>query len=200
MFFFAVIFHFVKIMRIFARLINNTIMSTTIILIVIAIFIAIVLIAMYFTFNNREVALRKEAEAQEGKITSVHDTMWKIIKEKAGVAEKYRETFEKIYPELISGRYRDAGSATMKWIQESNPDFDTSLYNSLMQSIEIQRVSFSNAQQRMLDIIRERETLVNSMPQCWFIRNKKPIDYVVIASDATNEVMRTHVDNETLTL
>ena len=198
--FFAVIFHFVKIMRIFARLINNTIMSTTIILIVIAIFIAIVLIAMYFTFNNREVALRKEAEAQEGKITSVHDTMWKIIKEKAGVAEKYRETFEKIYPELISGRYRDAGSATMKWIQESNPDFDTSLYNNLMQSIEIQRVSFSNAQQRMLDIIRERETLVNSMPQCWFIRNKKPIDYVVIASDATNEVMRTHVDNETLTL
>lgn len=198
--FFAVIFHFVKIMRIFARLINNTIMSTTIILIVIAIFIAIVLIVMYFTFNNREVALRKEAEAQEGKITSVHDTMWKIIKEKAGVAEKYRETFEKIYPELISGRYRDAGSATMKWIQESNPDFDTSLYNSLMQSIEVQRVSFSNAQQRMLDIIRERETLINSMPQGWFIRNKQPIDYVVIASDATNEVMRTRVDNETLTL
>ena len=170
------------------------------IMLIIFIALAIILVAMYFIFNNREVALRKEAKAQEGKITAVHDTMWKIIKEKAGVAEKYRETFEKIYPELISGRYRDSGSATMKWIQESNPDFDTSLYNRLMQSIEIQRVSFSNAQQRMLDIIRERETLVNSMPQCWFIRNKKPIDYVVIASDATNEVMRTHVDNETLTL
>ncbi len=170
------------------------------IIFIIIIALAIILVAMYFSFNNREVALRKEAEAQEGKITSVHDTMWKIIKEKAGVAEKYRETFEKIYPELISGRYRDSGSATMKWIQESNPDFDTSLYNSLMQSIEVQRVSFSNAQQRMLDIIRERETLINSMPQGWFIRNKQPIDYVVIASDTTNEVMRTHVDNETLTL
>jgi hypothetical protein len=172
----------------------------SIIFIIIIIALAIIMVAMYFIFNNREVALRKEAEAQEGKITAVHDTMWKIIKEKAGVAEKYRETFEKIYPELISGRYRDAGSATMKWIQESNPDFDTSLYNSLMQSIEVQRVSFSNAQQRMLDIIRERETLINSMPQGWFIRNKQPIDYVVIASDATNEVMRTRVDNETLTL
>ncbi len=52
----------------------------------------------------------------------------------------------------------------------------------------------------MLDIIRERETLINSMPQGWFIRNKQPIDYVVIASDATNEVMHTRVDNETLTL
>ena len=66
------------------------------IIIIIIIAIAILMIVMYFTFNNREVALRKEAEAQEGKITSVHDTMWKIIKEKAGVAEKYRETFEKI--------------------------------------------------------------------------------------------------------
>ena len=184
----------------FCKLKNHNIMSATIILIVIVICLAIMLVIMYFSFNNREVALRKEAEAQEGKITSVHDTMWKIIKEKAGVAEKYRETFEKIYPEIISGRYRDSGSATMKWIQESNPDFDTSLYNSLMQSIEVQRVSFSNAQQRMLDIIRERETLINSMPQCWFIRNKQPIDYVVIASDTSNEVMRTRVDNETLTL
>ena len=170
------------------------------IILIIIIALAIILVAMYFIFNNREVALRKEAKAQEGKITAVHDTMWKIIKEKAGVAEKYRETFEKIYPELISGRYRDSGSATMKWIQESNPDFDTSLYNSLMQSIEVQRESFNSAQQRMLDIIRERETLINSMPQGWFIKNKEEINYVVIASDATNEIMHTRVDNETLTL
>ena len=52
----------------------------------------------------------------------------------------------------------------------------------------------------MLDIIRERETLINSMPQGWFIRNKQKIDYVVIASDATNDVMQTRVDNETLSL
>lgn len=175
-------------------------MSTTDIVIIIAAVVAIVLLVMYFVFNNREVALRKEAEAQNGKIASVHDTMWKVIKEKAGVAEKYRSAFEKIYPELISGRYREPGSTMMKWIQESNPDFDTSLYSSLQQSIEVQRVTFSHAQQRMLDIIRERETLINSMPQGWFIRNKQKIDYVVIASDATNDVMQTRVDNETLSL
>lgn len=175
-------------------------MSTSEIVIIIAVVVGVILLVLFFVFNNREVALRNEAEAQNGKITSVHDTMWKIIKEKAGVAEKYRETFEKIYPELISGRYRDTGSNVIKWIQESNPDFDTSLYSSLMQSIEVQRVAFSNAQQRMLDIIRERETLINSMPQGWFIRNKQKIDYVVIASDATNDVMHTRVDNEILSL
>ena len=115
------------------------------------------------------------------------------------MAEKYRKTFEKIYPEIISGRYRDS-SNVMKWIQESNPDFDTSLYRDLMQAIEVQRSYFNNAQQRMLDIIRERETLIESMPQGWFIRNKSVIEYEVISSDTTNEVLRTRTDNETLSL
>lgn len=162
--------------------------------------VAIVLIGvyMYFSYNNREVALRKEAEAQNKKIASVHDTMWKILKEKAGVSEQYRETFEKIYPEIISGRYANDGGSTMKWIQESNPDFDTSLYKDLMQAIEVQRTYFSNAQQRMLDIIRERETLIESIPAKWFVKNKSVIEYTVIASDKTNDVMTSRVDNETL--
>lgn len=162
--------------------------------------VAIVLIGvyMYFSYNNREVALRKEAEAQNKKIACVHDTMWKILKEKAGVSEQYRETFEKIYPEIISGRYANDGGSTMKWIQESNPDFDTSLYKDLMQAIEVQRTYFSNAQQRMLDIIRERETLIESMPAKWFVKNKSVIEYTVIASDKTNDVMTSRVDNETL--
>ena len=49
--------------------------------------VVIILIAMYFTFNNKEVALRKEAEAQRGKIESVYDTMWKVLKQEAGVTE-----------------------------------------------------------------------------------------------------------------
>lgn len=160
--------------------------------------IAVVLLIMFFTYNNREVALRKEAEAQNKNIMGVHDALWKIIKEKAGVAEQYREAFEKIYPDLIKGRYEKDSSATMKWIQESNPNFDTTLYKDLMQAIESQRIYFQRAQQRMLDIIRERETLLNSMPAKFFITNKQTIDYVVIASDKSNEVMQTRVDNDVL--
>ncbi len=168
------------------------------ILLIVVIAIVLIGVYMYFSYNNREVALRKEAEAQNKKIASVHDTMWKILKEKAGVSEQYRETFEKIYPEIISGRYANDGGSTMKWIQESNPDFDTSLYKDLMQAIEVQRTYFSNAQQRMLDIIRERETLIESMPAKWFVKNKSVIEYTVIASDKTNDVMTSRVDNETL--
>lgn len=170
-----------------------------IIILVVVLSLAVILLIMYFAYNNQEIALRKEAEAQEKAITSVHDTMWKVIKEKASVSEKYRETFEKIYPELINGRYKD-NDVAMKWIQEANPDFDTSLYTELMQTIEAQRMYFQTAQERMLDIIREREILIDSFPQKWFISNRQPIHYTVIASDQSNHVIKSRVDNDTLIL
>jgi hypothetical protein len=65
-----------------------------------------------------------------------------------------------------------------------------------MQTIEAQRASFATAQQRMLDIIRERETLLESMPSMWFIRNKEKIEYDVISSDVTESVISTRREND----
>ena len=163
-------------------------------LIIVAV-VVIILVSMYFSYNNREVAIRKESEAQRGKIETVHDTMWKTLKQEAGVTDEYRKTFEKIYPELIAGRYSKDGGELLKMINEQNPNFDTRLYDKLMQSIEVQRAHFASSQQRMLDIIRERDTLLESMPSKWFISNKSKIDYVVISSDATADVMSTRRDN-----
>ena len=65
-----------------------------------------------------------------------------------------------------------------------------------MQTIEAQRASFATAQQRMLDIIRERETLLESMPSMWFIKNKEKIEYDVISSDVTESVLNTRREND----
>ena len=151
--------------------------------------VLLLLVVMYFHYNNREIALRKEAEAQQGKIESVYDTMWKTLKQEAGDTDQYRKTFEEIYPKLIAGRYSQDGKELMKFIQESNPEFDTRLYDKLMQSIEAQRAYFASSQQRMLDIIRERETLLEQMPSCWFISNKSKIEYEVISSTASKDTM-----------
>ena len=121
--------------------------------------------------------------------------MWKVIKQKAEVSDKYRETFERVYPEIIAGRYSD-GSSAMKWIQEANPNFDTSLYNDLMQAIEIQRTHLHNAQTRMLDVIRERASLIESYPSRWFITNKSEIEYEVISSTKTHNVVETRIDDD----
>lgn len=158
--------------------------------------LVLLLSSLYFAYNNREIALRKEAEAQQGKIESVYDTMWKVLKQEAGVTEQYRQTFEKIYPELIAGRYSGGGGELVKIIQESNPAFDTRLYDKLMQAVEVQRAYFASAQQRMLDILRERETLIESFPSRWFVQNKSKIDYVVISSEKTQSVITTRREDD----
>lgn len=152
-------------------------------------------LGMYFSYNNQEIALRKQAEAQRGKVEGTFDAMWKIISQQAQVADQYKEAFREIYPELIAGRYQ-GDQTLMKWIKEANPDFDTSLYQTLMQSIEVQRIQFKNAQDRMLDIIREHETLCESVPGAWFIKNKTPIEYTVISSTKTKLTMETGIDDD----
>ena len=170
----------------------------TLIIIICVVVLAVVILGMYMTYNNKAVALRKEAEAQRGKIESVHDKMWKVIKQKAEVSEEYRKEFDKVYPEIIAGRYSGDNGTSMKWIQEANPEFDTSLYRDLMQAIEIQRSHFNTAQERMLDVIREHETLCMSMPASWFISaaNKQKIEYEVVSSTRSKTVMETGLDDE----
>lgn len=172
-------------------------MKKTISLVVVGILlvIGIIFTGVYFNCNNNEVNLRNEATAQQGNIEAVYDKMWKIIQQKAQVTDKYKDAFSKIYPQLISGRYDKGDGSLMKWIQESNPNFDTSLYKDLMQSIEVERSEFQIEQKKMLDIIREHETLCNSYPSKWFISNKEPIKYTVISSTRSKQVMQTGIDD-----
>lgn len=172
-------------------------MSTTAIVILSIVAIIIIIIAtMYISYNNKEIALRKESEAQRGKIETVRDRMFQIIREQANVASEYRDAFNEIYPKIIEGRYKDGGQL-MKWIQEANPTFDTSLYQKVSNSIEVQRTAFTSTQNRMLDIINQRATLIEQMPSCWFIKNKSMIDYEPITTSATKTVMSTGVDDYT---
>lgn len=114
------------------------------------------------------------------------------------MATEYRNAFEKIYPEIIAGRYSNGGNEMMKWIQEHNPNFDTALYADLMQSIEVQREAFATAQTRMLDIINMREALIEQYPSRWFISNKDKIEYTVISSTHTQSVMLSGTDDDIL--
>lgn len=169
--------------------------STAIVFLCIGV-VLVILIAMYFSYNNKEIALRKESEAQLGKIETVRDRMFQIIREQANVSTEYREAFEKIYPEIIAGRYREGGEV-MKWIQEANPEFDTSLYRTVQNSMDVQRTAFKSTQDRLLDIIRQRDTLIESYPSRWFIANKSVIEYTPIATSDTKSVISSGIDDWT---
>ena len=151
----------------------------------------------YFSYNNKEVTLRTQAEAQRGKIEGVHDKMWKVIQQKAQVSSEYKNAFSEIYPAIMEGRYSGENDGSlMKWVTEQNPNFDTSLYKDLMQSIELLRTEFQKNQERMLDIKREHSTLCTTYPGKWFISNTLEIEYVVISSTKSKVVMETGVDDD----
>lgn len=164
---------------------------------VIAIISAVSIISCYFSYNNSEIRLRAESEAQRGKIEGVHDKMWKVISQKAQITTEYKDAFAKIYPDIISGRYSGNGDGSlMKWVTEQNPNFDTSLYKDLMQSIEILRTEFQKSQERMLDIIREHTTLCTTYPGRWFITNTATIEYTIISSTKSKTVVETGIDDD----
>lgn len=85
----------------------------------------------------------------------------------------------------------------MKWIQEANPQFDTTLYQTLSNTIDVQRTAFTSTQNRMLDIINQRATLIESYPGRWFVKNKEDIDYTPITTSDTKSVMATGIDDYT---
>lgn len=157
---------------------------------------AVTVLGMYFSYNNQDARLRAQAEAQRGKIEGVHDKMWKVLQQKAQVSNEYKNAFSEIYPALIEGRYSQGDGSLMKWIQEANPNFDTSLYKDLMQSIEIQRTEFAKVQERMLDIIREHNVLLTTVPSKWFVSNKEQIEYTIISSTRSKTVMTTGLDDD----
>lgn len=173
-------------------------MSDTTIIILSVLAVIVILITMYFSYNNREISLRKEIDAQRGKIETVRDRMFQILREQANVSVEYRKSFEVIYPKIIEGRYRNGGEL-MKWINEANPNFDISLYQNLNNSIEVQRTAFTLEQNRMLDIINQRATLIESYPSRWFVREKSAIDYKPIVTSNTKEAMTTGIDDWSLT-
>lgn len=158
--------------------------------------VAALLFGTYISANNDDRQLRNLAEAQRDLIEAQYDNMWKVLQQKAKVTNEYKSSFKEIFVGIIEGRYDNDSNTLMKWIKESNPEFDASLYKDLMASIEIKRTEFLNVQKRMIDIIREHNDLLSVAPKCWFVSNKTKIEYTVISSTRTKQVMDTGMDDD----
>lgn len=156
-----------------------------------------VVVLMYVSYNNAEVRLRNQAEAQQQNLEVVYDATWKIIQQKAGVSSQYALDFKEIYPELMEGRYdNELGGALMSWITEHNPEFDTALYQDLMRSIEAERTKFAREQLRLLDIKREHDNVRETFPGSLFVGSRPEIEIKLVTSAKTGEAFSTGQEND----
>lgn len=152
---------------------------------------------MWMSANNKEVELRNKIEAQKSVCEAFYDKLWKVIQQKTGVAKEYAKTFKDIYPSLIEGRYGDEkGGTLMKWITESNPTFDVSLYKDLMSSIEGERAGFFMEQKKLIDLDREHKVLRQSFPSSLFVGHHPDVEYKIITSSKTEQVYATGKEDD----
>ncbi len=172
-------------------------MKKSIIIILSILTIVLIIVGMGVSANNKEVRLRSQITAQKQVCEAFYDKLWKVISQKAQVAEQYKDAFKEIYPELIEGRYgSEKEGSLMKMITESNPTFDISLYKDLMQSIEAERAGFFMEQKKLVDLNNEHKIVRKTWPSSMFVGNRPDIEIVIVSSQKTKKVMETGQEND----
>lgn len=149
-----------------------------------------------FSASNKEIRLRSQLTAQKEVCEAYYDKLWKVISQKAQVAEQYKGAFKDIYPQLIEGRYgNEKGGTLMKWITESNPTFDVSLYRDLSLAIESERAGFFMEQKKLVDLNNEHRIIRQTFPSNIFIGSRPDIQIVIVSSDKTKAIMASGKEN-----
>ena len=161
--------------------------------------VAVALIAIYFTLSitisNTEIKKYNFCKAKEKEAANVYDDVWKTISQVAQVSEDYRTSFDSIYSHIMSDRYSANDGSLMKWIKESNPKFETTLYLDLANTIESKRGEFKNTQSILIDVVRDYNTFIAQFPNRLFL-DKEPLEVKLILSTRTNKAVETGVDDD----
>ena len=85
------------------------------------------------------------------------------VSEAAQIPAMQRDDLTQVVTAALEGRYGDDGSqAVFQWIQEQNPQIDSTVYIQLQRIIEAGRIEFANAQTQLVDQRRVYETALGS--------------------------------------
>jgi hypothetical protein len=172
--------------------------------IIIGVMLVFVLLGiLYFSakvsITNDEAKLRINAKKQTQVCAIVFDDMWKIIKKKAQIPEHYKNDFKEIILADNQAYGKDGihVGGMLNTIQKVNPDFDSHMYDDLMQTIESEMKRFEREQKTLVAISEQHEILISTFPGTLFLSDAQPIEIKLITSGKTKNVYETGEDNDT---
>lgn len=179
---------------------NSTIIKLSLIGLVIIFLITI--FSSFISFSNTEIELRNTFDQKFTERTAFYDKMSKIFNQKSQIAVKNDSSFRKNIDIIMSGR-KDSQQIMFKWITETNPNANYSevaaLYKDLSRAIEAQREGFFNQEKVLQDIVRQHKNHIQKFPNSFYniFFDRKVLEYKVIQSTLTEEVIKTGTDNNT---
>jgi len=96
----------------------------------------------------------------------------------------------------MQGREYGKGGQLMKFITEANPNFDIRLFEKVSNSIEGQRTAFMRDQQKLIDLKREHDNVLTTMPGSFFVGSRPPVEIKIVTSTKTEKTFETRKEDD----
>lgn len=150
------------------------------------------------SYSNSEIRLRHQFEAQQQINTSRFDVMWKVIKQKANIAETERNSFAQTYSDIMKSQVGIAGNAQLaSFFKQAKIDISSDLFKELATTIEAQRETFHRDQMKLLQLKNQHDNLLDTFPSSLIIGSRGRLKATIITSDTTDRAFESSKDNNT---
>ena len=159
--------------------------------------VALLVLVMYASASNQEVAIRNQAEAIQLDLHNELDNTTKKISQTAQVTQAQMATIKEIIIGNAQARGKSGGSlATM--VHESVPDLapTTPSFTNLQNIIAGARDRYAGNQKLLIDVKREHENLLSKIPSSWFVGGRPHLKIVIVTSTRTEDAFATGVDDD----
>lgn len=159
--------------------------------------IVLITVISYISAYNTGNRLERTIEATYEDNQNVLAQYSNRIAEAAQIPAMQRDDLAEVVERALDARYGEEGSQAMfQWIQEQNPQIDSTVYVELQRIINAGREDFRVAQTRLIDQRRVYETALGSFwGGTWMSIAGYPTidldDFNIVTNERTNEAFST---------
>lgn len=148
-------------------------------------------------YNNAQ-ALKTQYDAKYKANEAIFDNMFKKISQTTQVTDLQKNALKQIFNEYAQARSGNgSGGSLAKWVQESVPNVDVSVYKNLQNIVVSARDEWTTNQVELVDVAREYNTMLVTFPSNVLLKSFgfQKIDATVITSSRTENAFATGKDD-----